>query len=86
MIVTTPASWCDVGHTLYVIGSAAEYGIRYADWVDRLLRPHPNLNGNGKAHGFGVDTRAAEQRLLEALRNGTVHESLVDVEEPRVAA
>ncbi len=36
-IVTTPCSWCEVGHVLYPMGSAATYGIAPADWVTRLL-------------------------------------------------
>jgi hypothetical protein len=60
--ITTPAPWCKVGHRLYEVGSAASYGVRYADWVDRLLRPHPN--GHGRANGFGPDARVAEERLI----------------------
>jgi hypothetical protein len=62
-------------------GSAASYGVGYSEWVLRVLSPRP-VNSN--AHGFGMDTRAAEEALRESLSNRTVHSSLV--EEPRVVA
>jgi hypothetical protein len=31
VIITAPATWCDVGHVLYVIGSSASYGIAPSD-------------------------------------------------------
>ncbi len=73
--VTTPSSWAEVGHRLYVIGSGASYGIDFSDWLLRLTSSQPN--GNGKPWGEGVDVRPAETALREALRNGEVHPSLV---------
>jgi hypothetical protein len=71
--VTTPASWCEVGHRLYTLASAATYGIDHADWCLRLLRPQ--APPRGKAWSVGVDT--AEAKLKLALRYRLVHESLV---------
>jgi hypothetical protein len=51
--------------------------------VLQICRPHPVV---GNAHGFGLDTRAAEGALLESLRDGTVHPSLAHVEEPQPRA
>jgi hypothetical protein len=74
-IITTPATWCDVGYELYVLGSGATYGIRPSEWVLRLVAGYPS-NG-GRPWGEGVDVRPAYEALLEALANGSVHESLV---------
>jgi hypothetical protein len=81
-IVTTPDAGYEVGDVFYVLGSGATYGIRPSDWVLRLLtsRPLPS----GRAWGEGVSVLAAEETLLENLRNGSLHPSLV--EEPREAA
>jgi hypothetical protein len=81
VIVTTPATWCDVGHELYVLGSGATYGIRPSDWVLRLVA---GSHSTGRPWGEGVDVRPAYEALLEALANGSVHASLI--EEPREAA
>jgi hypothetical protein len=64
-IVTTPCSWCEVGHVLYTMGSSATYGIRPSDWVLRLVAGY-HANG-GKPWGEGVDVRPAYEALLEAL-------------------
>jgi hypothetical protein len=77
VVITTPACWAEVGHRLFVLGSASSYGVEYADWIERLLSPHPPVS-NGNAHHFGLDTAAAEQRLLEQLRSGELHPSLVE--------
>jgi hypothetical protein len=74
-IITTPATWCDVGHELYVLGSGAIYGIRPSDWVLRLVAGYHS--SNGRPWGEGVDVRPAHEALLEALANGSVHPSLV---------
>jgi hypothetical protein len=75
VIITAPATWCDVGHVLYVIGSSASYGIAPSDWVLRLVAGyHAN---NGRPYGEGVEVRPAYEALLEALANGSVHPSLV---------
>jgi hypothetical protein len=75
VIITTPATWCDVGHVLYVIGSSASYGIAPSDWVLRLVAGYHS--SNGRPYGEGVDVRPAYEALLEALANGSVHPSLV---------
>jgi hypothetical protein len=72
--ITTPASWCEVGHTLYAMGSGHTYGISHSDWALRLLRPQALSNGNGRAWGVGLDTGEADLQL--AMRLGLVHESL----------
>jgi hypothetical protein len=82
VVITTPGPGYAVGDVLYVIGSAATYGIRPSDWVLRLVAGYQS-NG-GKPWGEGVDVRPAYEALLEALANGSVHESLI--EEPREAA
>ncbi len=79
VIVTTPCAWCEVGHVLYTTASAASYGIAPSEWVLRLVAGY-HSNG-GKPWGEGVDVRPAYAALLEALANGSVHESLVA--EPR---
>ena len=76
-----PSAWCDVGHELYVIGSSTSYGIAPSDWVSRLVAGY---HSSGRPYGEGVDVRLAYEALLEALANGSVHESLI--EEPREAA
>jgi hypothetical protein len=82
VVITAPYCWAEVGHRLAVVGSASEYGIAFADWVERLLRPQPQ---NGRAH-HGLDTRAADEALRAQLCSlpGESHASLV--EEPAVAA
>jgi hypothetical protein len=35
--ITTPGAGVSVGQRFYVPGSAATFGIRYSDWVLRLL-------------------------------------------------
>jgi hypothetical protein len=64
-----------VGMRFVVLGSAATYAIRPADWVLRLISGHPS-NGNGKPWGEGVDCAKAELELAIAL--GLVHPSLVE--------
>jgi hypothetical protein len=78
-IITTPGAGYAVGEVFYVLGSAASYGIRPSDWVLRLVAGYHS--SNGRPYGEGVDVRPAYEALLEALANGSVHESLV--EEPR---
>jgi hypothetical protein len=77
-IVTTPCSWCEVGHVLYTMGNSATYGIRPSEWVLRLVAGY---HSTGRPWGEGVDVRPAYEALLEALANDSVRESLV--EEPR---
>jgi hypothetical protein len=61
-IVTTPCSWCEVGHVLYPMGSAATYGIAPADWVTRLLGGYVT-----KEKCWELDTRAAFDALIDVL-------------------
>jgi hypothetical protein len=75
VIVTTPASWCEVGRELYVYGSAAAFGIAHADWVLRLLDPLPPWKGQTSGT---PNHELAEERLLEQLRSGEVYPSLVE--------
>jgi hypothetical protein len=81
-VITTPGAGYVVGEVFYVLGSSASYGIAPSDWVLRLVAGYPSHGG--KPWGEGVDVRPAYEALLEALANGSVHESLV--EEPREAA
>jgi hypothetical protein len=73
-IITTPASWCDVGHELRVAWSAHSFEVSPADWLLRLVQPHPRPASPPGA----PDERHAEALLLEALRDGTVHPGLVE--------
>jgi hypothetical protein len=75
VIVTTPGTWCDVGHVLYLIGDSATYGIAPADWVLRLVACRP-MNG-GKPWGEGVEVRPATDALITALANRNIHKSLI---------
>jgi hypothetical protein len=43
--ITTPGAGVSVGQRFYVPGSAATFGIRYSDWVLRLLDPLPPWKG-----------------------------------------
>jgi hypothetical protein len=74
VIITTPATWCDLGHVLYVIGSSASCAIPPADWAVRLFSGHPS-NG-GKPYGEGVDVARAELALAIGL--GLVHPALAE--------
>jgi hypothetical protein len=76
--VTTPAAWCEVGHRLYTLAAADTYGISHADWALRLLRPSGLGIGNGHAWGEGIKVQPPDGALLESLRNGSVHRSLVE--------
>jgi hypothetical protein len=58
--------------TLVVRGSGATY-IKPSDWVLTLVAGY-HSNG-GRPWGEGVDVRPAYEALLEALGNGSVHES-----------
>jgi hypothetical protein len=80
-VITTPGAGYAVGEVFYVLGSGATYGIKPAEWVLRLVAGYAS-NG-GRPWGEGVDVRPAYEALLEALANGSVHESLVD--EPSAA-
>jgi hypothetical protein len=73
VVVTTPCTWCEVGHELYVIGSAAEYVIDRSDWVRRLLQPPPPPSLRRVNE---VDVRRGEA-LLEQLYSGEIHPALV---------
>jgi hypothetical protein len=72
--MTTPRADCPVGRRFFAVGSAASYGIGYADWVERrvLLRPA----ANGHAWNVGLDTTEAELALQQRL--GLPHPSLVE--------
>jgi hypothetical protein len=58
------------------MGHAATFGIAYSDWLLRLVAWQTNGHA-GKPWGEGVDVRPAEEALLEQLRSGEIHESLV---------
>ena len=73
-----------VGAELYVVGSAATYGIGYSDWVLRITQPQPLT---GRANYEGVDVRPAEEALLENLRRGTLSKDLIaEPAEPELEA
>src|SRR6266508_4348699 len=77
VVVTTPCSWCDVGHVLEVIGDSASYGIGYADWVLRVCAPPPvsrYMNG-------GTPTVLTETVVVEARR---IHAAASEVGGDRV--
>jgi hypothetical protein len=74
--ITTPGRTSSVGDRLFVWGSAATFGIGYADWVLRLVDPLPPWRG--QTSGM-PNHKLAEERLLEQLRSGEVHRSLVEV-------
>jgi hypothetical protein len=72
-----------VGHRLYVADTYAARSAalrRFDDYLARLALSQPS---NGHAWGEGVAVKPPEDALLESLRNGSVHASLV--EEPRAA-
>jgi hypothetical protein len=70
VVVTTPSPGCCVGERFAVIGSAAEFAVPRADWVERLV--HPPANG-GRPGNEGPDTAEAEMAL--AVRMGLVDEA-----------
>jgi hypothetical protein len=86
--VTTPCSWASPGHLLGTCSDWKQFEREereamqwLADYRARLVLASPN---GGRAWGEGIAVQPPDGALLEALQNGTVHESLV--EEPRVAA
>jgi hypothetical protein len=72
-VITTPGAGYTVGDTFAVIGSAATWAVRPADWLLRLLNPPTN---GGSPHGEGVDVARAELALAIGL--GLVHPSLAE--------
>jgi hypothetical protein len=74
VIITTPGAGYAVGDVLYVIGSAASYGIRPSDWVLRLVAGY-HSNG-GKPWGERVDVRPAYEALLGALAEGNLGDAV----------
>jgi hypothetical protein len=74
VVITTPSPGCCVGEVLHVIGSAAEFAVPHADWVERLLHPPPA--SNGRAWSEGTDTADAEAALYVKL--GLLPEPIVD--------
>ena len=77
--VTTPGPGLEVGQRFVVAGSEASYrfgfGSTWPDWCARLVDSLPPWRG--QTSGF-PNHELAERRLLEQLRSGEVHESLVE--------
>lgn len=81
VIVTTPGASCTVGDRFYVIGRGGEFSYGFPDWLLRVIDPLPPWRGQTSGT---PNHEPAQERLLEQLRSGEVHESLI--EEPAAEA